>query len=119
MNKILKRILAFFFICLVVRLLLVIIAYNTPKKYLPLLGYIAIIPAVGFLYNYLFSKRTKGFMGGKIWWNELRPIHSLLYALFAYNAIQKNNGAFKFLLIDLIIGKIAAIVHYRKKILLV
>tara|TARA_B110000037_G_scaffold4340_1_gene4725 strand:- start:969 stop:1337 length:369 start_codon:yes stop_codon:yes gene_type:complete len=112
MNKIQKRVLTFFFGCVVARLFLVILAYNTPKNYLPLLGYLAMIPAVGFLYNYLYSTRAKGFTGGKIWWNNLRPIHSFLYASFAFYAIQKNTGSFKILLLDLIIGKTATLFHY-------
>jgi hypothetical protein len=114
LNKIQKRVLTFFFICIIARLLLVIVAYKTPKKYLPFLGYMAIVPAFGFLYNYLFSHRTKGFAGGKIWWNYLRPVHSVLYATFAYYAIQKNTNSFKLLLLDLIIGKAGALFHYAQ-----
>ena len=51
--------------------------------------------------------------GGKIWWNNLRPIHSLLYFLFAYNAINGNRNAWQFLLADVIIGLISFLAfHY-------
>ena len=45
--------------------------------------------------------------GDKIWWNDLRPIHGTMYALFAYNAITGNDFAWIFLLIDVIIGLVS------------
>ena len=52
------------------------------------------MPAIGFSYIFIFGKRKKGgqTFGQKIWWNHLRPIHALLYALFAYLAINKNKN---------------------------
>ena len=44
--------------------------------------------------------------GNKIWWNNLRPVHAILYTLFAYNAINKNKEVWIYLLIDVIIGLI-------------
>jgi len=84
-------------------------------NYLPLMGYLAILPAVGFTYIFLTGSRKTGaeVFGGKIWWNNLRPIHAILYALFAYNAINKNPNSWKILLADVILGLIAFIIfHY-------
>ena len=50
--------------------------------------------------------------GNKIWWNSLRPIHGLLYALFAYFAIIKNKNAWKFLAVDVIIGLVAFFIYH-------
>ena len=53
--------------------------------------------------------------GDKIWWNNLRPIHAILYTLFAYNAINKNRKAWIYLFIDVIIGLISFIgYHYME-----
>jgi hypothetical protein len=63
----------------------------------------------------LSGKRKTGpeVFGDKIWWNKLRPVHSLLYFLFAYNAINGNRNAWKFLLLDVIIGLISFLsFHY-------
>lgn len=115
MNNIQKRFLLFIFGCILVRTLFVIIAKNINIKYLPYLGYLAILPAIGFFYIFFTDSRKTGaeVFGDKIWWNNLRPIHGLLYALFAYNAINKNPVSYVYLLIDVIFGLISFLIfHY-------
>ena len=109
-----KRILLFLFGCIVTRLLFVLISYKININYLPYLGYLAILPAIGFMYIYLTGSRKQGpeVFGKKIWWNDLRPIHSMLYFLFAYYAIQKNKNSYKFLLADVILGLIAFTMYH-------
>jgi len=115
MNNFQKRFLLFIFGCIFVRTLFVIIAKNISLKYLPYLGYLALLPSIGFFYIYFTGTRKTGaeVFGDKIWWNDLRPIHGLLYALFAYNAINKNIYSWVYLLIDVIIGLISFLIfHY-------
>ena len=79
------------------------------------MGFIALIPAIGFIYLFITGKRKTGpeVFGDKIWWNNLRPLHSLLYFLFAYNAINGYKGAWKYLLVDVIVGLISFLsFHY-------
>ena len=106
MNDIQKRFLLFLIGCIGTRSLLVYLAKNAKHKYLKALGYLALLPAMGFLYIYLSGSRKKGVevFGEKIWWNDLRPIHSLLYFLFAYNAINGSSTSWIYLFIDVIIG---------------
>ena len=113
-NVLRKRFLTFLIGCIGVRVALVIIAYYLSSKYLRIMGLIALIPAIGFLYIYLTGSRETGHEvgGGKIWWNCLRPVHSLLYFLFAYNAILQNPMSWKFLALDVTIGFIAFIGHH-------
>jgi hypothetical protein len=116
MNDIQKRFLLFLIGCIGTRTLFVLIAKNAGPKYLPLLGYLALLPAIGFLYIYFTGSRKTGgeVFGEKIWWNDLRPIHSLIYFLFAYNAIIGNNKAWIYLLVDVIFGLISFLIfHYR------
>ena len=116
MNNIQKRFLLFLIGCVGVRSLFVVIAKNIHIKYLCYLGYLALLPAIGFAYIYLTGSRKTGqeVFGEKIWWNDLRPLHSLLYLLFAYNAILGNKNAWVYLLIDVVIGVISFIIfHYR------
>lgn len=91
-----------------------IVAKNANDKYLQLLGYLALLPAIGFAYIYITNSRTTGseVFGDKIWWNKLRPIHALLYFIFAYNAINGNNTAYVYLLIDIIIG-LSSFLYYH------
>jgi len=81
MNPIQKRFLLFLIGCIGSRTLFAILAKNTGVNYLPILGYIALLPAIGFMYIYVTGSRKTGVeVGGeKIWWNDLRPIHAVLY----------------------------------------
>lgn len=73
------------------------------------MGLLALLPAFGFFYLYFSGTRQTGaeVFGAKIWWNNLRPIHGTLYALFAYNAIIGNPNAYLYLLVDVILGLLA------------
>ena len=115
MNNIQKRFLLFIFGCIGLRTLFVVIAKNIDIKFLPYLGYLALLMATGFIYIFLTGSRKTGaeVFGGKIWWNDLRPVHALFYGLFAYNAINKNPNSWIFLLIDVIVGLISFLIfHY-------
>ena len=63
---------------------------------------------------FFFKLRESGreTFGAKIWWNSLRPIHSLLYFMFAYYAITQNSHAWKFLAADVSFGLLAFIYHH-------
>lgn len=90
------------------------VAKTINKKYLPYCGYIGLIISIGFAYIYIFNKRKTGneTFGKKIWWNNLRPIHSLLYLIFAYLAINKKKTAYIPLLFDVIIGLISFLIYH-------
>tara|TARA_B110000208_G_scaffold7450_1_gene9479 strand:+ start:880 stop:1248 length:369 start_codon:yes stop_codon:yes gene_type:complete len=113
-NLVLKRIVLFLFGCMTVRFGLVYLTNKMPTKYLPYMGYIGLLPAIGFAYIYLTDSRKTGaeVFGDKIWWNDLRPIHSLLYFIFAYLAINASNQAYIPLLIDVVIGLVAFMVYH-------
>ena len=117
MNNMQKRFLLFLIGCIGIRILFVYIAKTIDIKYLPILGYIALLIGIGFIVIYLKGLRKTGqeVFGEKIWWNDLRPIHGLLYILFAYFAITQNTKAWKFLLLDVIIGLCSFLIyHYRQ-----
>ena len=111
-----KRFLLFLIGCIGVRSILVLLAKNTSVYILKILGYLALLPAIGFIYIYLTGSRQTGaeVFGEKIWWNNLRPIHAVLYLLFAYNAINGVKSAYQYLLIDVILGLISFLVHHYK-----
>ena len=114
MNNLQKRMLMFLIGCIGVRSLLVVLAKYINIKYLKYLGYLALLPAVGFIYIYLTGSRKTGgeTFGEKIWWNDLRPVHSILYFLFAYNAIIGNRQAWIYLLADVLFGLISFLMHH-------
>ncbi len=114
MNTKTKRFLLFLIGCIGSRSLLVYIAKNINTTWLKYMGYLALLPAIGFMYIYLSGSRKTGpeVFGDKIWWNNLRPIHSLLYILFSYNAINGNKNSWMYLFIDVVIGLISFLVHH-------
>lgn len=117
MNNIQKRFLLFIFGCIFLRLCIVFFVKNIQLKYLPITGYIALIPAIGFFTIYFFNLRKTGneVFGEKIWWNDIRPVHGLLYLLFAYLAIHKNKNAWLILLFDVLFGLLMFLNnHYNK-----
>jgi hypothetical protein len=118
MNQLQKRMLIFLFGCIVVRSLFVLIVKYINPKYLPILGLLALIPAIGFIIIYLFDLRKRGneTFGQKIWWNSLRPVHASLYILFALLAFKKNKYSWIPLLLDVIFGLIAFIHHHYKNL---
>ena len=104
-----KRFLLFIIFCIGSRLLLAFIAKNLPEKFLKIMGYFYIIIAISFMYLFITNKRKTGpeTFGEKIWWTKLRPIHSILYFLFAFFAITGNKNAWYFLLLDAIFGLVS------------
>ena len=116
MNTIQKRFLLFLIGCIGTRSLFVYLAYIASTTYLKYMGYLALLPAIGFFYLFLSGSRKTGgeVFGDKIWWNDLRPVHGTMYLLFAYNAINGNDSAWIYLLADVIIGLISFLIfHYQ------
>jgi len=87
----------------------VYLAKNVSETYLHYLGYVSLTFSIGFFYLFLTGSRKTGaeVFGGKIWWNNLRPVHGLLHLLFAYGAINGSKSAWIILLVDVIIGIIS------------
>ena len=114
MNTIQKRFLLFLVACIGTRSLFVYLAKNESTQVLMYMGYLAVLPAIGFLYIYFSGARKTGaeVFGEKIWWNNLRPLHSALYFIFAYNAINGNNMAWIYLFIDVIIGLVSFLSYH-------
>lgn len=114
LNNIQKRFLLFLFGCLGTRLFLVYLAKNLTNKLLQIMGYICLIPAFGFAYIYLTDSRKTGaeVFNDKIWWNNLRPIHSILYFIFSYLAITNSRNAFIPLFVDWTIGLVSFLLYH-------
>ena len=114
MNTIQKRFLLFLGLCIPSRLLLVALAKYMPNKYLPYLGYITLLMALGFLYLYITGTRKVGAetFGQPIWWSKFRIIHGLFYLLFSFYAINHYSSAYLILLYDTLIGLGLFLVHH-------
>lgn len=104
--KLANTLIVFLIGCIGTRLLFAFLAKQANKKWLRIMGYIALLPVFGFMYIFLTGSRKTGAeaSGGKIWWNGLRPLHAFMYALFAYFAIRGNRNAWMYLFADAMIG---------------
>jgi hypothetical protein len=114
MNTIQIRFLLFLIGCIGSRLLFTTVSAFASGWFLPLLGFIAMIPVLGWFYLIFIGERDTGVevMGDKIWWKPLRPIHMLLWFFFAWLAIQGNRRAWMVLLVDTLFGLGAFLVYH-------
>jgi hypothetical protein len=117
MNTIQKRFLLFLIGCIGTRLAFTFLAKEINISYLPYIGYLALLPVIGWFYIIFIGSRDMGaeVFGEKIWWKNLRIIHMTLYATFAYLAINKNKEAWLVLLGDTLFGLSSFIVHHYKE----
>jgi hypothetical protein len=78
------------------------------------MGGLALLPAIGFFYIYLTGARKTGpeVFGGRIWWNDLRPFHGTMYAIFAFLALFGFPYAWIILLVDVLVGTTAFAIHH-------
>ena len=102
--------------CMPVRLSFVAIAYYLfGKKYKYVqyfLGLIGLIIGFSFILSFIKNKKV-GFVGGKVWWHNLRLVHALNYIGFGTTTLLlKEQPAYMFLLFDAILGLVSFITNY-------
>lgn len=120
-----ERIATFLFGCILVRSILVYLAYyleQTPHKYLQNL-LILVCFLIGFsmilIYFGIGRERADQQLLGwkdsdsKVWWNDLRPLHGFLYILFAVLTALGYNNTWVILLLDTLIGLSAWMLHHK------
>lgn len=111
--KTIERVVLFLVGCIGIRLLLVYIAKTVNLTLLRYMGYLLLLPGFGLFYIYArMQSPGVGAFGGHIWWNQLRPIHGLLYLLFSYHAILGHPYAWMYLLVDVVFGFAMFVTHY-------
>jgi hypothetical protein len=117
MNNIDKRIAMFVLLCIPARVLLMHLVKNKKNMRNVLIPVLFAI-SLGFIFIYSSGIRSVGSetFGAKIWWNSLRPLHSLLYFISALLLLYNNNNAHIPLLIDILVGFSAFLyTHYISK----
>lgn len=116
MNNLQKRFYLFLFGCIGVRTLFTVAAAYASVSALHIMGILALIPVVGWLNIMFFGERDTGpeVFGGRIWWQNLRPVHTLLWAGFVYGAIRGITTAYRLLAIDTFVGLCAFLFHHYR-----
>ena len=114
LNSIKIRFFLFLVFCIGSRLALTGVSAFASGWFLNALGFIALIPVIGWFYIIFIGKRDTGLevLGEKIWWKNLRPVHMILWGLFAYLAITGNRHAWIVLLTDTLFGLGAFLIHH-------
>jgi hypothetical protein len=113
MNIKTKTLVYFLIFCMGARLSFFLLAKYLNKDYLPYMGYIAIAIGIGFFTIYFTGNRNTGILDQPVWWNNLRPVHALLYFIFAYLAINQSDYSWIVLLIDVIIGLSSFVIFHK------
>ena len=108
------RIFLFLFGCIGSRVAFTVLSAYSTGWFLQFLGAIALLPVIGWFYIIFIGKRDTGpeVFGGKIWWKNLRPIHMLLWAFFAFLALSKNPRAWMVLAADTSFGLLSFLRHH-------
>ena len=91
----------FFFGCIPTRLLYAVVI----NKY-PMLWWVNLIIAVYFMYAFISWDGRKGFFGGKLWWNNMRFVHSIIFFMAIWWPML--------LYVDVILGIVARGYHILK-----
>lgn len=122
MTPIQKRFTMFLLGCIATRLGLsyLINRLNTDENYymnivkIIVIGFLT-IASIGFITIFINGWRKVGqeTQGNPIWWNSLRPIHSILYGISAFYLYQGNNKiASKIIFADTIFGLLSFIIYH-------
>jgi hypothetical protein len=100
--------------CIGTRLALVWAAWRLDPEWLPVAGWIALLPAVGFMAIWSLGLRRTGgeVLGERIWWDAWRPLHALFWGAFAAAAISGQTWAWQILLADVLVG-LGVWIHHR------
>ena len=104
------EIIYYYVICIIIRLLLAYsayILYNKSIRY-ALIALFFII-SIGELYQYIMKTRTIGAFNNRVWWDSLRPVHTLLFLCTSVSLFYKYKYSYFFLLLDTFISVVGYI----------
>jgi len=119
----LSRVLTFLLGCILVRIILAVLAYHAGNSEnqtgLVIMGWGALIIAVGFIVLYIkggdvtADKQLEIWEDDKkLWWSNLRIFHGMMYLAFFISAvIYKLPQSYLFLVVDVIVGLLVWIAH--------
>jgi hypothetical protein len=108
------RLVTFLIGCIGFRLFIAYLSYVLEGQSLQLLGLVALYPVFYWFYVLFLVESNTAWekVSNMMWWKNLRPIHMMLWALFAYLAISNNHMAYAVLLVDTAFGLLAFLVHH-------
>lgn len=108
----------FLTVCMVARIALAMWVRTASASHLWRAGIVFLLQSIGFAYIFAFGLRKSGgeTFGCPIWWNDMRPIHAMLYAMAAWFALKGNGKhASTVLSADVTIGVVAFAYFHAKR----
>jgi hypothetical protein len=108
------RLITFLIGCIGFRLFVTYLSYAANDWNLQVIGFVALYPVLYWFYVLFLVEPNTAWekVSNMMWWKNLRPIHMMLWGLFAYLAISKNHMAYVVLLVDTAFGLLAFFVHH-------
>ena len=111
------EIIYYYVICICIRLsfaYLTYVLYNKSIRYTLITLFFII--SIGELYQYIMKTRTIGAFNNRVWWDSLRPIHTLLFFCTSLSLFYKYKYSYLILLLDTIISVLGYILIKPKLI---
>lgn len=113
-----NRKLLFWGVCIVVRSAIAAgaVAFDMYKKrqlwQRVVVALIAITAAVGLLANFI-KKKPSGFFKGVAWWHIFRPVHAIIYLMYAVLLISNIKGGSGLLVADVALAVTVGAMHVK------
>ena len=115
------RKLLFWLACLPLRaavaVLAVLVSYRVPEGPL-MVGTYAALTTSGFVWNAVLQqvgRKTRGGLGGEIWWTRWRLVHIVTWAACAIGLFLGQREASFLLALDVVLAAAAGAVHYAAR----
>ena len=103
----------FWHVCVPTRLLLAVVVYALPDRWLPVAGIVALFGAAGLLYRFAtYTESQVGAFKQRVTWNNVRPFHALMWIIFAVLALSQNKRAKWIPVIDIAMGCLFRVVYF-------
>jgi len=95
----------YYVICIALRLFIAILVYFLYKTNYRLIFVIFyLLASFGSLYLFFFKIRQNGAFNQNIWWDFLRPIHSILFFIISFLLYFKYEYTYIIIIFDTLIG---------------
>lgn len=119
-----ETMLAFLIGCMGARLALAFAISRAKGRVLKALAVVTFLMALGFFFIWAFGLRPTGREASRdfkthapIWWDHMRPLHALAFALVAVLAWRGNGSlAARIVVLDALVGLAAFTLHHSSKL---
>ena len=111
-----RRLVLFLIGCMGARTGLTYIVKHHAHAHKNALASLLLIPAFGFAYIYMNDLRKTGaeVFGDRIWWNDLRPFHALMYFVTAALVHTRTNKSHYPIALDTLVGLLSFTYHHAR-----